>query len=218
MDAAIFDAVVRDPRFLPHRGWHGDYGPEEPYLPAVQQDRAEFLALADAIERYGLGGGKALQIGLGHAGGAHALFGAIFASIRTVEIDEHLAREYRRRFPEAAGMIVVGDSRKPWTIALCAERAPYDFLFIDGGHSRAEVAADAANYAGMVRSGGLVAFHDAVQRGRDGEIGVHLFLDDLRALGHQIEVVGEIGTAWLVKDDLLSLELQPQPAGSPGAP
>lgn len=42
--------------------------------------------------------------------------------------------------------------------------APVDFLFIDGDHSYAGVRRDFEMYAPLVRSGGIVAFHDVSQR------------------------------------------------------
>ena len=45
-----------------------------------------------------------------------------------------------------------------------------DLLFIDGDHSRAGVEADLRMYSPLVRSGGLVAFHDIVP-GDPGDVG-----------------------------------------------
>jgi predicted O-methyltransferase YrrM len=39
-----------------------------------------------------------------------------------------------------------------------------DFLFIDGDHTEAGVTADYENYRGFVRPGGIIAFHDIVQK------------------------------------------------------
>ncbi len=199
MDAALFDAIVADPRFLPYRGWHDDYADARQYLPAVQQHRAEFLALIDAIERHGIASGKALQIGLGCAGGAHRLFGAIFSSVVTIEIDIDLAAAFRAKFGEH-NRILRGHSRHAEVIAAAAANAPYDFLFIDGAHDLRTVREDCFDYAPMVRAGGMIALHDAVQRGPHGEIEVHLFLDFLRDIGISVEVVDHgLGTAWFFR-------------------
>jgi hypothetical protein len=40
------------------------------------------------------------------------------------------------------------------------KNSPYDFVFVDGGHSYDEVKADYTNYLPMIRSGGIMAFHD----------------------------------------------------------
>ena len=42
--------------------------------------------------------------------------------------------------------------------------AQVDFLFIDGDHTEAGVTADYHGYRGIVRPGGLIAFHDIVER------------------------------------------------------
>lgn len=53
------------------------------------------------------------------------------------------------------------DSRVVATIAAVKRSMPQcDFLFIDGGHEYATVMADYANYAPLVRRGGLIVFHD----------------------------------------------------------
>lgn len=41
---------------------------------------------------------------------------------------------------------------------------PVDFLFIDGDHTEAGVEADYQDYRGLVRPGGLIAFHDIAER------------------------------------------------------
>ena len=189
--ASEFDAVVYDPRFSPYRGWHDDYAVGQTYLPAVQQVRAEFLALAEAIQKAGLNG-KALQLGLGHAGGAHRLFQKLFHSVCTIESDTGPVCGFLERFQ---GDFIVGYTGDESTKQAARKNAPYDFLFIDAGHRYHEVKADFENYSPMVRKGGMIAFHDAVQR--NNEIEVWKFLDELESTGYDIRLVGSIGTAWL---------------------
>lgn len=191
VSAAEFDAIVNDPRFAPFRGWHGDWDGRPEYLPAVQQDRDEFLALAYAIERNGTHE-RCLQLGLGHAGGAHSLFARIFREVWTVELYGSLITSYAARFP-GVGHLVCGDTRSENTLRVARESAPFDLLFIDAGHLYAEVTADYRDYAPLVRPGGIVAFHDAVQRVPNVE--VYRLVDELRA-SRNISVVGKIGTAW----------------------
>jgi predicted O-methyltransferase YrrM len=54
------------------------------------------------------------------------------------------------------------DSTLPDTVASVKEYAPFDFIFIDGGHNFAPAMADWQNYWPMLRTGGLFAFHDIV--------------------------------------------------------
>jgi len=64
--------------------------------------------------------------------------------------------------------LVTGDSHEP-RIREQVQRLlggkPIDLLFIDGDHSYEGVKKDFADYAPLVRSGGLVAFHDIVPGG-----------------------------------------------------
>lgn len=55
---------------------------------------------------------------------------------------------------------VVGNSHAVSVLARVQPFAPFDAIFIDGDHSYEGVKADYNNYVPMVRSGGLVAFHD----------------------------------------------------------
>lgn len=71
-----------------------------------------------------------------------------------------------RRFPVAAQRLHLlrGDSHKPEMFAKLKTLLPgdgkVDFLFIDGDHTYEGVKADFKMYSGLVRTGGLVVFHD----------------------------------------------------------
>lgn len=54
----------------------------------------------------------------------------------------------------------VGPSDHPEILRAAKKHAPYDFIFIDGGHKYDEISADFRNYWPMLRPGGLMAFHD----------------------------------------------------------
>ncbi len=59
--------------------------------------------------------------------------------------------------------VITGDSHDQKTyheVLQTLDGAKLDFLFIDGDHSYEGVAADWNDYRGLVREGGLVAFHD----------------------------------------------------------
>lgn len=57
---------------------------------------------------------------------------------------------------------------------------PVDFLFIDGDHSYEGVKLDFEMYHGLVRSGGLVAFHDIAPNPEVREYGVARFWQELK--------------------------------------
>src|SRR5215471_422529 len=81
-------------------------------------------------------------------------------------------------------ILVQGESQRFATRELVTrmlESKPADFLFIDGNHSYENVAADYYFYAPLVRSGGLVAFHDiaSVKLGYEHTAGVERFWNEL---------------------------------------
>ncbi len=57
---------------------------------------------------------------------------------------------------------------------------PVDFLFIDGDHSYAGVKLDFEMYGGLVRSGGLIAFHDIAPNPDVPEYGVAKFWQEVK--------------------------------------
>ena len=70
---------------------------------------------------------------------------------------------------------LVGSSRDPEIrrqVTECSGGEPLDLLFIDGDHSYDGVRADFLEFRGLVRPGGLIAFHDIVPhpRGNAGEV------------------------------------------------
>jgi predicted O-methyltransferase YrrM len=81
-----------------------------------------------------------------------------------------------------------------------------DFLFIDGDHSYAGVKKDFEFYSQFVRKGGVIGFHDIVERPRQPGIEVHKLWAELKPrFRHEefIEATGErrkIGIGLLHKD------------------
>lgn len=62
--------------------------------------------------------------------------------------------------------LIRGDSHAPATrdaVVAALAGAQVDFLWIDGDHSDAGARADYADYAPLVRPGGLIAFHDILE-------------------------------------------------------
>jgi predicted O-methyltransferase YrrM len=72
----------------------------------------------------------------------------------------------RQRWPEwaeAAGCELIQirtDSRDGATIQQVRENGPFDFIFVDGGHTYEVALSDFENYWPMLREGGVLAFHD----------------------------------------------------------
>jgi len=87
---------------------------------------------------------------------------------------------------------IPGDSTDPDTISRVREFAPYDFLWIDGGHTYEIAKSDWDNYSPMVRSGGLVGIHDVGAVGT----GPNVLAAELREDGFYCEILrGHKGTA-----------------------
>lgn len=66
---------------------------------------------------------------------------------------------------------------------------PVDFLLIDGDHSYAGVKLDFEMYRGLVRSGGLIAFHDIAPNPGVPEYGVAKFWQELKKTEHTHEYI-----------------------------
>jgi cephalosporin hydroxylase len=78
---------------------------------------------------------------------------------------------------------VFGDSHSESTRKLIESLVPeVDFLFIDGDHSYEGVKKDFEMYSPLVKSGGLIAFHDIVDTDliRSAGHGVHIFWRQLK--------------------------------------
>jgi len=72
--------------------------------------------------------------------------------------------EYCQYKPVSSLHVLQRDSQTSETAAIVAglmDHQPVDFVFIDGEHSFAGAGRDHARYWPMLRSGGLMAFHDA---------------------------------------------------------
>jgi predicted O-methyltransferase YrrM len=104
-------------------------------------------------------------------GGTLALFcsvASIGARIISIDLKYPVSRRFANRYLARGSQkikCVQCDSHTPQAVEL-VRRWIYpdklDFLFIDGDHSFAGVKSDFEMYSPLVRSGGLVAFHDIV--------------------------------------------------------
>jgi len=100
-----------------------------------------------------------------------------------------LERNLFARFPGPAGPalnVLSGDSHDPRfrerLVAILAGR-PIDFLFLDGDHSLDGIRQDFADYAPLVRRGGLIACHDIVPKQPFPTTQVHLFWQEILTTG-----------------------------------
>lgn len=92
---------------------------------------------------------------------------------------------------------ITRDSRDPGTVADLASilvHAPVDLLFIDGSHDYDTVDSDWRTYGPMVRTGGLVMFHDTQPHDGRPEVEVHRLWADIRRAYSTAEIVANPGT------------------------
>lgn len=71
-----------------------------------------------------------------------------------------------------------------------------DFMFIDGDHSYEGVKKDYENYSKMIRSGGVIAFHDIAIHPPEAQCSVNLAWNEIKK-GHRYEeIVKEKNQKW----------------------
>jgi predicted O-methyltransferase YrrM len=100
-----------------------------------------------------------------------------------------------RRFPPGAQKLHLlrGDSHKPEMLARLKSVLPgdgrVDFLFIDGDHTYEGVKADFEMYSGLVRSGGLIAFHDICKHPEQLNCHVDRYWQEVKGKHRAVEFV-----------------------------
>ena len=111
--------------------------------------RVQALDPHTRIMEIGIESGKSLRIWEAISGPDALVVG--------LDLGDNTAGQYFDKRPQ----VIVGDSKDPTTLDRVKEVVPVlDFLFIDGDHSYAGVSSDFQMYSPLVRSGGLVGFHD----------------------------------------------------------
>jgi cephalosporin hydroxylase len=101
-----------------------------------------------------------------------------------------------RRFPRAAQQLhlIRADSHSPKTkeqVLRILEGEPLDYLFLDGDHTYAGVQHDFQMYAPLVRSGGIVAFHDIVVHKRETDCEVNKFWTEIKQRYRYREIIAD---------------------------
>ena len=92
--------------------------------------------------------------------------------------------------------LLSGDSHTPafrQRVVTALAGRPVDFLFIDGDHSEAGVEADYDDYHGLVRPGGIIAFHDIVAKQPYASTQVHPFWERLKQGRDHEEFIADPG-------------------------
>lgn len=110
----------------------------------------------------------------------HAPAGSIIVNVDDRCVDAETWQGWARERGSTLHTIQ-GDSRSHDTIALVERHTPYDWIFIDADHSYDNVASDWRSYGPLVRSGGIVAFHDINER---NDYGVSQLWREIQAQGY----------------------------------
>lgn len=136
----------------------------------TQQKLSEITALASAV--HAISPRVILEIGTAR-GGTLLIWASIASeSVITCDLeDKSIQAEFLKSLPPPDSKCKVtlmrGDSHsaefKQRVVESLAGRQA-DFLFIDGDHTTAGARADFDDYSPLVRSGGLVAFHDIIEK------------------------------------------------------
>lgn len=125
----------------------------------IEQCKISFRPLYNAMRS--INPKKILEIGVNQGGTSKMWQHLLPEDGLVVSVDLGLGSEYWTDFSGLPPVkMVVGDSHDRITIERVRAFAPFDAIFIDGDHSYEGVKADYNNYVPMVRSGGLVSFHD----------------------------------------------------------
>jgi len=136
----------------------------------IQQERREIQSFVEVLLDKKLNA-TALEIGLGFFGSTHFLWRQIFKQVVSIETSNDRVRAFGANTREYFGKwilddgqsaFLIGSSHDPATVgkAYGFFKEKVDLLFIDGDHSYNGVLTDWLLYQGLVRPGGIVAFHD----------------------------------------------------------
>ena len=106
-----------------------------------------------------------------------------------------------RRFPRNGQQLhlIRGDSHTPETLdrverLLTSDKL--DYLFIDGDHTYDGVKRDFEMYSPLVRSGGMIAFHDIVVHTKEKSCEVDRFWNEIKHRFHHREFVEDPKQGW----------------------
>ena len=156
----------------------------------IQQVREELSDLIDVLLKKNKLQ-RCLEIGLGFFGSTHFLFRQMFDTTITIESNFERVRLFGRNAKKYYNEFVLSDGKSKFyhgisnsvdTVTnIYNNETEVDFLFIDGNHSYEQVLADFLMYSPLVKSGGIIAFHDTIHVKSFNEAVPHL-MDEI-ALG-----------------------------------
>lgn len=175
----------------------------------ILQVRTEFTSLCRRVEN--LRPKTILEIGTARGGSLFAFVKLADPAAQIFSIDLPNGDfgggypAYRRAFyesfkrPHQQLSLMRTDSHLQETVDTLKEllkSQPLDFLFIDGDHTYEGVKKDFELYAPMVRSGGLIAFHDIAEHPAEWNVGVRLFWNELKEKFATEEFIENTSQGW----------------------
>lgn len=179
--------------------WALDFKSRKDFMVKTQQIRSEILTLAKVVAD----SKPQVVLEIGSAYGGTLLIWAQIAGelLISCDIEDRTYRHsFYRRFPPPGSRcsveMLVGDSHEPSfrkKVESLLGGRKVDFLFIDGDHTREGVAADFHDYRDLVRPGGIVAFHDIVEKQCIAENQVYDFWKTIRGDASAREIIGDPG-------------------------
>lgn len=180
-----------------------DYCVDRPVLMA--QARSEILQLGKLLQAFAPK--RSLEIGTNYGGTLFLLCTLSPADATIISMDlpagpfggGYPRRKIPlfRRFPRSGQQLhlIRADSHSPVTkerVLQILDGELLDYLFLDGDHTYSGVQRDFQMYAPLVRSGGIIAFHDIATYKRESECQVERFWGELKHQYRHREIVEDV--------------------------
>jgi predicted O-methyltransferase YrrM len=105
-----------------------------------------------------------------------------------IDLENYLSHPFKHRIVE-----IKGDSHHIDIKRLCYQQRKFDFLFVDGDHTKEGVKEDFEAYSKCVRSGGWIGFHDILdtEEHRRKSVLVSEFWDEIKNKYNRIEFIAK---------------------------
>jgi len=184
-----------------------DYCVDRPILMA--QVRSEIVELGKILQAFPPR--RSMEIGTNYGGTLLMLCTLSPPGARIISVDLPRGRfgggyplrkiPLYRRFPRSGQRLhlIRADSHAAETkqrVLRILSGEPLDYLFLDGDHTYEGVRSDFEMYAPLVRSGGIVTFHDIAEHKREKDCGVDRFWNDIKECYRYREVIADPKQGW----------------------
>ncbi len=172
----------------------------------IQQNKEELERFIDVLLEHDTN--SCLEIGLGFFGSTHFLWRQIYDRVITIEKNFERIREFGRNMKKFYGDWVLDDGHSEFFVGYSNDEklisnvykkvSEIDFLFIDGNHSYESVLCDFLLYYPLVKTGGIIGFHDTALS--EDNMGVPQLIAEIRAgkytNGKRIDVKDIVENQW----------------------